>query len=430
MLDFLVLTPSPLLSETHSTTRTSDEKLKESKKSQKLIEQQKGSLCGSRHLGWHSWIELVEACLCDNLNCGEMIRTFGGLISAFSKMQQRSTHASCNNKNTRRYTYSQFYTMSKPPFLNVALELWNKIYEEILVSKIRIEIMTEWGELRGTSTNSTKSFGFWLLIPRVNKQINLEACTILYSKNAFTFTTSCNTYTLIPFLDKIGAPSASFIRRICIEFPTFDDNLFEDNDFNESYGIVSPIGVSDENSVKLDDHSTRTLREIRNKCPQLTILEMSLQSTRSLKHKGGWRWWESNGYECHFHSQPGAEIFTGIVGEHCKRKCWSYRWCIEEVDEPLWLGYEVVMMFSGQNGAVFAFRFSSISSKISFHSEQQPFNMKSHVRNFTCIGGSPFLGPSYKWDYFLFWKKKTPRSGKTLNLWRNPRFNMHSYRSS
>jgi hypothetical protein len=159
-------------------------------------------------------------------------------------------------------------------FSSFPSEIQNQIYEELLVlsEPIIIEMATEGSRsIRGVlpNTNNWLTWGKLGLCPAIllaNKQIHREATSLLYSMNCFRVGALGSSYTyetpystLTSFLDRIGSQNASFLCRICIAFPTFDD-----------YHT---------GSVTLQEDSIRALELIRDKCTNLAILETSLETT-------------------------------------------------------------------------------------------------------------------------------------------------------
>ncbi|CAG8983244.1 hypothetical protein HYALB_00002680 [Hymenoscyphus albidus] len=174
--------------------------------------------------------------------------------------------------------------MSKNTFIEMPLEIKNRIFEQLLLFELPIDMVMRWGKPIGYGSNATMSSELSFPVLSLNKQINLEASTFLYQRNEFKFATDCNTYTITPFLRNIGEQNAGFIHRICITYPAFECNEY--SGFDESYGIALPIGGSSAGTVKVDDMSAQAFRVIAWRCPNLKFLTMTRSGTRESRHRG------------------------------------------------------------------------------------------------------------------------------------------------
>ena len=99
---------------------------------------------------------------------------------------------------------------------------------------------------------------------RVNKAIQHEASSLLYSHNCFELT-ACDPKHLISFIDKIGRNNASRIQHIYIEFPDILD-----------------LGTD---SVTLWDDRVRFFAKIQSDCTDLRTITTSLRSTNAMALK-------------------------------------------------------------------------------------------------------------------------------------------------
>ncbi|CAG8950819.1 hypothetical protein HYFRA_00003035 [Hymenoscyphus fraxineus] len=177
--------------------------------------------------------------------------------------------------------------MSKNTFIEMPLEIKNRIFEQLLLFELPIDMVMRCGKPIGYSSNATMSSELSFPVLSLNKQINLEASTFLYQRNEFKFATDCNTYTITPFLRNIGEQNAGFIHRICISYPTMECNEYSGLD--ESYGIALPICGGFIGSRKVDDMSAQAFRVIAWSCPNLKFLTMTRSSTRESRHNGSSR---------------------------------------------------------------------------------------------------------------------------------------------
>jgi hypothetical protein len=110
-------------------------------------------------------------------------------------------------------------------FFSFPSEIRNKIYEEaLLLSEPIILVAREpHGIIVGLSLpRNSGECGPLRLCPAIllaNRRAHREASPLLYSRNRFRLHKGFLTL----FLDHIGPQNASFLRHICIAFPTFDN---------------------------------------------------------------------------------------------------------------------------------------------------------------------------------------------------------------
>ena len=155
-------------------------------------------------------------------------------------------------------------------FFNFPAEIRLQIYEELFVLPEPIRLFrTGWPNLNALPPADTalllyKRYGLCPALLRCSKSVNHEASPLLYSGNRFEFTDMNPTLrrrltqsaALASFLTKIGHRNASFIRQICIDFPTFENDNPE--------------------SVALQKESIKMLEIIRDNCTGIAKLETLL----------------------------------------------------------------------------------------------------------------------------------------------------------
>jgi hypothetical protein len=141
---------------------------------------------------------------------------------------------------------------TKPPttLLSLPSELRNKIFELALVRQNSINPWNDWDQF--------EEFTVGLL--RTNRTILREASSIFYTQNHFDFTMG-NPRNIASFLEQIGSNNASYIRHICIEFPTFRS--------------------MDLGNVVISEDSRSILADIHRYCTNLGTLTTSLYSTNA-----------------------------------------------------------------------------------------------------------------------------------------------------
>jgi hypothetical protein len=137
------------------------------------------------------------------------------------------------------------------------VEIRLKIYSELLIHLGPIKFSERfWGDL--SSRLRPEGIDLCPTLLRASKQVYNEAIPLLYSDNRFRFSDLRHT-SIAAFIRQIGA-QASLLRHVCIDFPT--PPLAED------YGHDSG----------LQENSLENLDLLRDACPRITTLELSLPS--------------------------------------------------------------------------------------------------------------------------------------------------------
>jgi len=136
------------------------------------------------------------------------------------------------------------------------------IYSELLVLSESIIFVADYFPPSLPLIRSRR-YNLYPALLRVNKQAHGEASPLLYSNNCFQFPNVCtwapspiNSAHIAPFLRQIGS-YASFVRQICIPFPTLGDYCHE--------------------SATLHEAHIENLALIRNTCTHIATLELLVQ---------------------------------------------------------------------------------------------------------------------------------------------------------
>ncbi len=148
-----------------------------------------------------------------------------------------------------------------PSLFDLATEIRLKIYKELLVHSGPIQFRgfdnkTQKSLFLSKSTYDGEPYHLYPQVLRVNKKAHDEASSLLYSNNRFTFwcmdpTTQDFAFTL--FLGQVKSRNATQLRHIYVDFPLFG-------------------GREDEKRESL-----QTLDLIRDNCPSITTIEVSLR---------------------------------------------------------------------------------------------------------------------------------------------------------
>jgi hypothetical protein len=148
-------------------------------------------------------------------------------------------------------------------FFDFPAEIRLQIYEELFVLSEPIVFRMS-GNPSWPPLYLHKRYGLCPALLRASKSVYHEASPLLYSRNRFEFTDlaptrrlSTKSSALTSFFSQTGDKNTSFIRHLCIDFPTFSD--------------YRP------GTAALNDDSIKTLELIREKCTNIAILETSLR---------------------------------------------------------------------------------------------------------------------------------------------------------
>ena len=146
-------------------------------------------------------------------------------------------------------------------FFGFPKEIRLQIYSELLVCSDPIVFVADYGPLSPPLFRSRRD-GLCPALLEANKKVYSEASPLLYSNNRFRFpnafasiSSAADTPHIAPFLRQIGS-QASLVRHIYITFPTF-------NDFQHG-------------RARLHEAHIKNLELIRDTCPRITTLELSL----------------------------------------------------------------------------------------------------------------------------------------------------------
>jgi hypothetical protein len=152
-------------------------------------------------------------------------------------------------------------------------EIRLRIYSELLVLPEPVLFVADYGSPSPLFLSSR--YNLCPAILRVNKKVHSEASPLLYSNNCFQFPdiftrvpAGIGTYGahMSPFLKEIGSQT-SLIRRIRINFPTFED-----------YG---------RGTAKLHESRVKNLKLIRETCTNINTLELLFSNSCPLNFADG-----------------------------------------------------------------------------------------------------------------------------------------------
>ena len=151
-------------------------------------------------------------------------------------------------------------------FLSLPSELRNKIYQQTVVSRVRLTPCA-----RGRRYNLTPG------LLRTNKMVHSEASSLLYARNRFEFT-FCSCESVASFFEEIGCDNANYIRHVCLNYPKFStwdrhNPTIESND-------IRILTVIQSNCANL---STLTLLPFFSFFPPLGTLQLGMLRVRDRK---------------------------------------------------------------------------------------------------------------------------------------------------
>lgn len=150
---------------------------------------------------------------------------------------------------------------------NFPAEIRFNIYEELLVLSEPIIFKPTWNGFC-PQLSLSKRYGLNPALLRTNKRVQAEASPLLYSRNCFGCADlgpdkSAAFTRLDRFFSQIGPQMASFLRHLCIDFPSFIDYQA--------------------GSTALHKDSIKILEFIRDNCTSIATLETSLHNTYLLE---------------------------------------------------------------------------------------------------------------------------------------------------